>query len=155
MKLTSVRSQDQRRMLRANSYTFPTNDWIHKITNKKESDRCDLCTEGPLDSGRLVQDGGEPPHTNPRTYSTHVRSPISGTHRGSPPVLATDPRGIGKASGPRMEVSVYLGREMPSDYMGRNHIRLQGSTVSESNAGYDMERGTIPRVGSSPHAGRR
>ena len=43
MKLTSVRSQDQRRMLRANSYTFPTNDWIHKITKGKESDRCDLC----------------------------------------------------------------------------------------------------------------
>ena len=43
MKLTSVRSQDQRRMLQANSHTFPTNAWIHKITKKKESDRCDLC----------------------------------------------------------------------------------------------------------------
>ena len=32
MKLTSVRSQDQRRMLQANSHTFPTNAWIHKIT---------------------------------------------------------------------------------------------------------------------------
>ena len=42
MKLTSVRSQDQRRMLQANSHTFPTNAWIHKITKKKESDRCDL-----------------------------------------------------------------------------------------------------------------
>jgi len=45
MKVTSVRSQDQRRMLRANSYTFPTNDWIHKITKGKESDRCDLCRD--------------------------------------------------------------------------------------------------------------
>jgi hypothetical protein len=43
MKLTSVRSQDQRRMLQANSLSFPTNAWIHKITKKKESDRCDLC----------------------------------------------------------------------------------------------------------------
>ena len=43
MKMTSVRSQDQRRMLQVNSYTFPTNAWIHKITKKKESDRCDLC----------------------------------------------------------------------------------------------------------------
>ena len=43
MKLTSVRSQDQRRMLQANSHTFPTNIWIHKITKGKESDRCDLC----------------------------------------------------------------------------------------------------------------
>jgi len=36
MKLTSVRSQDQRRMLQANSHTFPTNDWIHRITKRKE-----------------------------------------------------------------------------------------------------------------------
>ena len=42
MKLTSLRSPDQRRMLQANSHTFPTNAWIHKITKKKESDRCDL-----------------------------------------------------------------------------------------------------------------
>jgi predicted Zn-ribbon and HTH transcriptional regulator len=43
MKMTSVRSQDQRRMLQTNSHTFPTNAWIHKITKGKESDRCDLC----------------------------------------------------------------------------------------------------------------
>jgi hypothetical protein len=43
MKMTSIRSQDQRRMLRTNSHTFPTNVWIHKITKGKESDRCDLC----------------------------------------------------------------------------------------------------------------
>ncbi len=43
MKMTSVRSQDQRRMLQVNSHTFPTNVWIHKITKKKEPDRCDLC----------------------------------------------------------------------------------------------------------------
>ncbi len=43
MKLTSVRSQDQRRMIQANSYTFPTNAWIHTITKGKTSDRCDLC----------------------------------------------------------------------------------------------------------------
>ena len=43
MKMTSVRSQDQRRMLQANSHTFPTNSWIHKITKGRESDRYDLC----------------------------------------------------------------------------------------------------------------
>jgi hypothetical protein len=43
MNLTSVRSQDQRRMVQANSHTFPTNAWIYKITKGKESDRCDLC----------------------------------------------------------------------------------------------------------------
>jgi hypothetical protein len=30
-------------MLRVNSHTFPSNVWIHRITKKKESDRCDLC----------------------------------------------------------------------------------------------------------------
>jgi hypothetical protein len=43
MKMTSVRSQDQRRLLQTNSHTFPTNSWIHKITKGRESDRCDLC----------------------------------------------------------------------------------------------------------------
>jgi hypothetical protein len=84
MKLASVRSQDQRRMLQANSHTFPTNDWIHKITKGKESDRCDLCMALRIAEGRC-----------------------------SPPVLATDPWRIGQASGPRMEVFVYLRREMP------------------------------------------
>ncbi len=42
MKKTAVRSQDQRRMLQANSHTFPTNSWIHKITKGRESDRYDL-----------------------------------------------------------------------------------------------------------------
>jgi hypothetical protein len=101
------------------------------------------------DRFRTDSDGGEPPRTNPGTYPTHLRNPISGTHRGSPPVLATDPWGIGKASVPRMEVFVYLGREMPPDYMGRNHIRFQGYTVSEPDTGYDMERGTSPRERSS------
>ena len=43
MKSTSVKSSDQRRMLQANSHTFPSNAWIHRITKRKESDRCDLC----------------------------------------------------------------------------------------------------------------
>jgi hypothetical protein len=45
MKLTSVRSQDHRRMIQTNSHTFPTNVWIYKITKGKESDRCDLCRD--------------------------------------------------------------------------------------------------------------
>jgi hypothetical protein len=35
MKKTAVRSQDQRRMLQANSHTFPTNAWIHRITQMR------------------------------------------------------------------------------------------------------------------------
>ncbi len=42
MKMTSVRSQDQRRMLQSTSHSFPSNVWIHKITKGKESDECDL-----------------------------------------------------------------------------------------------------------------
>jgi hypothetical protein len=53
MKMTSVRSQDQRRMLRVNSHTFPTNAWIHKITKGKESDRCDLCRVLWIAEGRF------------------------------------------------------------------------------------------------------
>ena len=36
----------------ANSHTFPTNEWIHKITKRKESDRCDLCKTLGLAEGR-------------------------------------------------------------------------------------------------------
>ncbi len=62
MKFTSVRSQDQRRMSQANSHTFPTNVWFHKITKKKESDRYDLCktlwiTEGRFKTEKDLPDG--------------------------------------------------------------------------------------------------
>ena len=42
MKMTSVRSQDQGRMLQVTSHNFPSNSWIHKITKEKESNKCDL-----------------------------------------------------------------------------------------------------------------
>jgi hypothetical protein len=53
MKKTAVRSQDQRRMIQANSHTFPTNSWIHKITKDRESDRCDLCRTLWIAEGRF------------------------------------------------------------------------------------------------------
>ncbi len=37
-----------------------------------------------------------------------------------------------------MEVLVCLRREMPPDYLGRNHIRLRGCTVLESDTGDDI-----------------
>jgi hypothetical protein len=43
LKMTSVRSQDQRRMLQATTHSFPSNAWIHKTTKGKESNKCDLC----------------------------------------------------------------------------------------------------------------
>ncbi len=43
MKSTSVRSQDQRRMMESITHSFPSNVWIHRITKDKESNKCDLC----------------------------------------------------------------------------------------------------------------
>ena len=118
MKMTSVRSQDQRKMLQANSHTFPTNAWIHKITKKKESDRCDLCKALWLAEGRFKTEKDLPElETKPGSHSAYLRSLISGPHRCSPPMLATDPWRTGPASSSRVEVLLHLGREMPSDDM--------------------------------------
>jgi hypothetical protein len=43
LKKATVRSQDQRRMLQANTHNFPSNYWRNKITKGKESNKCDLC----------------------------------------------------------------------------------------------------------------
>jgi hypothetical protein len=43
---------------------------------------------------------------------------VGRTPRSSPPMLATDPWGIGTVGGPRMEVFMRLRREMPPDYIG-------------------------------------
>ena len=43
LKKTQVRHQDQRRILTSIMHCFPSNFWRSKITNRKESDKCDLC----------------------------------------------------------------------------------------------------------------
>ena len=45
LKTTSVRSQDQRRILQTTTHRFPSNVWIHKIMKGKESNKCDLCKD--------------------------------------------------------------------------------------------------------------
>ncbi len=97
--------------------------------------------QGPLDIGRPVQDEEGGPWTNSGSYPTYLWILISSTHWRSSSVLETDPWGIGTASGTRMEVLVRLRREIPSDYMGWNYIRVQGYTVLKSDTGDDMERG--------------
>ena len=42
LKGTSVKSQDQRRILQEITHNLPSNVWIHKITKGKESNKCDL-----------------------------------------------------------------------------------------------------------------
>jgi hypothetical protein len=43
LKKMTVRSQDQGRILQADTHSFPSNYWRHKITKAKESNRYDLC----------------------------------------------------------------------------------------------------------------
>jgi hypothetical protein len=53
LKKTTVRSQDQRRMLQPNTHSFPSNYWRHKITKGKETNRCDLCRSLWITEGRF------------------------------------------------------------------------------------------------------
>jgi hypothetical protein len=43
LKTTQVRHQDQRRMLESIMHCFPSNFWRNKITDSKQSDKCDPC----------------------------------------------------------------------------------------------------------------
>ena len=63
LKKTTVRSQDQRRMLQAITHSFPSNYWRHKITKAKESDRCDLCKVLQIAEGWFTTDDNLLPQT--------------------------------------------------------------------------------------------
>jgi ribonuclease HI len=78
MKKTAVRSQDQRRMLQANSHTFPTNSWIHKITKGRESDRCDLCRTLWIAEGRFRTEEELPKQT--LGHIQHTCEALSAAH---------------------------------------------------------------------------
>jgi len=54
LKKTTVRSMDQRRMLQAITHSFPSNYWRNKITNGKESNKCDLCEALLMAEGRFT-----------------------------------------------------------------------------------------------------
>ena len=53
LKKATVRSQDQRRMLQANTHRFPSNYFRNKITKGKESNKCDLCRDLWTTEGRF------------------------------------------------------------------------------------------------------
>ena len=140
MKLTSVRSQDQRRMLQATSHNFQTNDWIHRITKGKESDKYDLCEALWLAEGRFKTEKDLPEQTLGHIPSpAHMTNPISSPHRCSPPMLESDPWRTGPVGVIRMEILVHLRREVPPDDLEWQTIRHWGSTVSKSYTGHDME----------------
>jgi hypothetical protein len=124
MKLTSVRSQDQRRILQANSHTFPTNAWIYKITKGKQSkgkqsDRCDLCRALWISKDRFRTEKELPEQTLGHIQHT-CEDLIRSSHRCSPPMLATDPRGIGTAK--RLQNASFCASQ------ARNASRLYGMT---------------------------
>jgi hypothetical protein len=111
MNLTSVRSQDQRRMLGANSHTFPTNVWIHKITKSKESDRCDLCRVFWIAGGRFRTEKEIPEQT--LGHIQHTCESLSATHIDAHHQCWWLIHGeLVNPSGFRMEVFVRLRREM-------------------------------------------
>ena len=63
LKKTQVRHQDQRRMLESVMHCFPSNFWRNKITNNKESDKCDLCKALWKSQGRFATEGALPIQT--------------------------------------------------------------------------------------------
>ena len=63
LKKTTVRSQDQRRMLQENTHSFPSNCWRHKITKAKESNNCDLCKALWIAEGRFTTEDDLPSQT--------------------------------------------------------------------------------------------
>jgi hypothetical protein len=153
MKKTVVRSQDQRRMLQANSYTFPTNSWIHKITKGRESDRCDLCRTLWIAEGRFRTEEELPKQT--LSHIQHTCEVLSAAHIDVHHQYWRLIHGeLARLAAPEWKFLCVSRREMPPDYLGRNHNRLRGHTVLESDTGDYMERGTSPGNGSPPQAGR-
>ena len=147
MKMTAVRSQDQRRMIQANSHTFPTNSWIHRITKGRESDRCDLCMSLWIAEDRFRTEKELPEQT--LGHIQHTCEALSTAHIDSHHQCWRLIHGeLARLAAPEWKFLCVSGekfrREMPSDYLGRNHIRLRGYPVPESDTGDDMERGTSP-----------
>ena len=88
LKGTSVKSQDQRRMIQATTLSFPSNAWIHKITKGKESNKCDLCKALWIKGNRFTteadlpeQDLGHIQHTCEALAEAHTAAHHSVTHR--------------------------------------------------------------------------
>jgi hypothetical protein len=63
LKKTQVQYQDQRRMLQSIIHCFPSNFCRSKITNGKESDKCDLCKALWISQGRFTTESPLPVQT--------------------------------------------------------------------------------------------
>jgi hypothetical protein len=146
MKVTSVRSQDQRRMLQANSHTFPSKAWIHRITKKKESDRCDLCKVLWIVEDRFKTERDFPEQTLGHTQHTcealSANSPrlnIDAHHQcwrlihGELARLAAPEWKFLCVSGEKCLQTIW--DDITSEFNDIQYLNLTG---------YDMERGTSP-----------
>jgi hypothetical protein len=144
MKMTSVRSQDQRRMLQANSHTFPTNSWRHKITKGRESDRCDLCRTLWIAEGRFRTEEELPEQT--LGHIQHTCEALSAAHivahhqcwrliHGELARLAAPEWKFLCVSGEKCLQTVW--DEITSDFENMQYLNL----TQERD---DMERGTSP-----------
>jgi hypothetical protein len=84
LKKSTVRSQDQRRMLQANTHSFPSNCWRHKITKAKESKKFDLCKALWIAEGRFTTEDDLPIQTLghiQNTCETHTEIHTLAHHR--------------------------------------------------------------------------
>ena len=78
LKKMQVRYQDQRRILQSNIHCFPSNFWRNKITNGKESDKCDLCKALWMSQGRFTTESALPVQT--LGHIQHVCEALSEIH---------------------------------------------------------------------------
>jgi len=136
MKMTSVRSQDQRRMLQANSHTFPTNVWIHKITNKKESDRCDLCKVLRIAEDRFTTEQDLPEQT--LGHIQHTCEALSAAHIDDHHQCCRLIQGeLARLEAPEWKFLCILGEkclqtiwnEIPSEIEGLQYLHLTPDTI--------------------------
>ena len=93
-KETTVRSQDQRKMLQTITYRFPSNYWRNKIRKGERIGQV-RSLESPSNSGGTVHQGRQSPPSNLGTYTTHVTSTLRNTHSNTPPLLTPPPHRFG------------------------------------------------------------
>ena len=160
MKMTSVRSQDQRKMLQVTSHIFPNNTWIHKITKKKESNKCDLCKTFWLVEDRFTTEKDVPEQDPYETLSpVHTDQTLENPCQFLTQKLITepDPRVTGPVGLPRMEIHVHFWIELSTDDLERITDDLEPNrwfTISKYHEGCDMEYIKKSRDGTYPYTRR-
>jgi hypothetical protein len=125
LKKTSVRSQDQRRMLKTTTHSFPSNVWIHKITKGKESNKCDLCKALWIAEHRFTTEA-----VLPEQHLGHIQltcealsaADTAAHHRCWRVIYGELARQVSLQG---MEIHVHHGREKSTDNLGRADARIR------------------------------